>query len=72
MKKLKLSENEAVWKSQSINFLECCDCSLVHAIYIKVLPNGKIYLNFERDDMATESMRKKDKIKITKKGKKVD
>lgn len=57
---------EIVYRHDTGQELECCDCGLVHFVVVKV-KGKKATLKFLRDDLETRKGRKKNKIKIKKK-----
>ena len=47
--------------------LRCCDCALVHRLELKLAGN-RIWIKLERDDKATNGIRKRAGITITRNG----
>ncbi len=41
---------------QEVQFIECCDCGLVHEVYYDIYEN-KIVIHFEREEERTEKAR---------------
>ena len=41
---------------QEVQFVECCDCGLVHEVYYDIYEN-KIDMHFEREEGRTEKAR---------------
>jgi len=61
-----IDANDNQWiiqKDNELNYFSCCDCGLAHLIKIKQ-KKGKMYIQFERDDVLTSRNRSIKKYKI--------
>ncbi|KKM91504.1 hypothetical protein LCGC14_1227980 [marine sediment metagenome] len=54
-----------IYENETMTDLECCDCGLVHTIFVTV-KGKKASIKFFRNDYETSIIRKSEKIRVMK------